>query len=186
MARHITVMSNPPFIPDHFHRAVPDGDDHERLVCRDCNFVAYENPKIIAGAVVTHGDQIMLCRRAIEPRKGFWTIPAGFLEMGEAPHEGAMREAVEEASAKIDIIDLLAVYAVRRISQVHMMYRAKLTDLDFSPGVESLEVRLFEWDDLPWDELAFPSVHWVLKHFKEVEGKSGFAPFSNPEGWENV
>ncbi len=186
LARHIRVMSNPPFTPDHFHRAVPEGDDHERLVCRDCGYVAYENPKIIAGAVVTHGDQVMLCKRAIFPQKGKWTIPAGFLEMGEAPHEGAIREAQEEACAAIEIIDLLGVYSVRRISQVHMMYRAELSSPDFKPGYESLEVQLFNWEDIPWDELAFPSVHWVLNHFHEVKGQSGFAPFTNPSGWEHI
>lgn len=179
-------MSNPPFTPDHFHRKTPDGDDHERLVCRDCGYVAYENPKIIAGAVVTHGEQVLLCRRAINPQKGFWTIPAGFLEAGEAPHEGAVREAFEEACANIDIKDLLAVYSVRRISQVHMMYRAVLTEPTFSPGAESLEVQLFNWEDIPWDDLAFPSVHWVLNHFHAVKGQTGFAPFTNPEGWEHV
>ena len=143
-------MSLPPFTPDHFHRTVPDGDDHERLVCRDCGYVAYENPKIIAGAVVADGEKIMLCRRAIDPQKGKWTIPAGFLELGEAPDEGAAREAMEEACATIEIIDLLAVYSVRRISQVHMMYRARLADPKFSPGLESLEVKLFDWDDIPW------------------------------------
>lgn len=179
-------MSNPPFTPDHFHRTVPEGDDHERLVCKDCGYVAYENPKIIAGAVVSYGDQIMLCKRAIFPQKGKWTVPAGFLEMGEAPHEGAIREAVEEACADIEIVDLLGVYSVRRISQVHMMYRATLKSEDFKPGYESLEVALFDWDDIPWEELAFPSVHWVLNHYREVLGQSGFAPFTNPPGWENV
>lgn len=148
--------------------------------------MAYENPKIIAGAVVTHGEKILLCKRAIYPQKGKWTIPAGFLEMGEAPHEGAIREAMEEACAVIDIVDLLAVYSVRRISQVHMMYRATLANTDFKPGFESLEVDLFNWDDIPWDELAFPSVHWVLNHFEAVKGTSGFAPFSNPDGWEKI
>lgn len=186
VARHIVAMSNPPFIPDHFHRTVPEGDDHERLVCGDCGFVAYENPKIIAGAVVTYEDKVMLCRRAIEPRKGFWTIPAGFLEMGEAPHEGAMREAFEEATASIEVVDLLAVYSVRRISQIHMMYRATLPKPDFAPGIESEDVQLFNWADIPWDELAFPSVHWVLNHFKDAEHKTGFAPYTNPAGWEHV
>ncbi len=186
MSPQVRGMTNPNEIPDNFHRTVPDGDDHERLVCKDCGFIAYENPKIIAGAVVTHGDKFMLCKRAIYPQKGKWTIPAGFLEMGERPVDGAVREAWEEATAKITPKDLLAVYTVTRISQVHMMYRATLEEAEFSPGIESLEVALFTWDEIPWDELAFPSVHWVLKHFKEVEGKDGFAPFTNPEGWEKV
>jgi len=179
-------MSSVTLFPDNFNRTVPDGDDHERAVCTDCGFIAYENPKIIAGAVITDGDRFLLCKRAIHPQKGRWTIPAGFLELGEAPAEGATREAMEEATATIIINDLLAVYSVRRISQVHLMYRATLATPDFKPGFESEEVALFSWDEIPWDDLAFPSVHWVLKHFREVEGKSWFAPFTNPKGWENV
>ena len=180
------AMSSTLVTPPNFKRTVPDGDDHYRMVCDDCGFIAYENPKIIAGSVVTHGDKIMLCKRAINPQKGRWTIPAGFLELSEAPHEGAVREAKEEACADIVIQDLLAVYSVRRISQVHMMYRATLPEPVFEPGIESLEVALFSWDDIPWDDLAFPSVHWVLNHFKEVQGKVGFAPFGNPKGWEAI
>lgn len=172
--------------PDNFDRRIPDGDDHERAVCGDCGFIAYENPKIIAGAVITEGDKFLLCKRAIHPQKGRWTIPAGFLELGEAPAEGAVREAMEEATASINIIDLLAVYTVRRISQVHLMYRAELSKPDVKPGIESEEVAFFSWDEIPWDDLAFPSVHWVLNHYREVQGKTGFAPFTNPEGWEQV
>ncbi|PCI64217.1 MAG: NUDIX hydrolase [Kordiimonadales bacterium] len=179
-------MSAPSPYPANFGQKIPAGDDHERAVCEDCGFIAYENPKIIAGAVVTFEDKFLLCRRAIEPRKGKWTIPAGFLELGEAPHEGAKREAFEEATALITITDLLAVYSVRRISQVHMMYRATLAKPKFSAGIESEEVVLFAWDDIPWDELAFPSVHWVLNHFREVEGQKSFVPFTNPAGWEHV
>lgn len=174
-------MANGNGIPDTFTRQVPEGDDRERLVCSDCGFINYENPRVIAGSVVEHNGKILLCRRAIFPQKGRWTIPAGFLELGEAPHEGAAREAYEEATANIEIIDLLAVYAVRHISQVHMMYRARLKSPDIAPGIESLEVGLFDWNEIPWDELAFPSVHWVLGHYREVQGKSGFAPFTNPD-----
>ena len=120
------------------------------------------------------------------PKKGKWTIPAGFLEMGETPAEGAAREAWEEARAKIVIRDLLAIYTVKRISQVQMMYRAYLPEPVFEPGLESLEVALFDWADIPWADLAFPIVHWALHHFQAVEGKQGFAPFSNPEGWEQA
>ena len=179
-------MSSATLFPENFSRKVPQGDDHERAVCEDCGFIAYENPKIIAGSVITEGGKFLLCKRAIYPQKGKWTIPAGFLEMGEAPVEGAVREAMEEATAQIEVIDLLAVYTVRRISQVHLMYRAALAAPNFEPGFESEEVALLSWEDIPWDELAFPSVHWVLKHFREVEGKSGFAPFTNPEGWEQI
>ncbi|WP_417449488.1 NUDIX hydrolase [Kordiimonas sp.] len=173
-------MANATGIPDTFEKRVPDGDERERLVCSDCGFIHYENPRIIAGAVVEHAGKILLCRRAIFPQKGRWTIPAGFLENGEAPDEGAAREAYEEATANIEITDLLAVYSVRHISQVHLMYRATLKTPEFAPGIESLEVALFDWEDIPWDELAFPSVHWVLNHHRAVRGKSGFAPFTNP------
>lgn len=173
-------MANPNEQSKNFHRTVPEGDERERLVCRDCGFIAYENPRIIAGAVVEHDGKILLCRRAIFPQKGKWTIPAGFMELGETPDEGAAREAFEEACADIEILDLLAVYSVTHISQVHMMYRARLKSPDIAPGIESLEVGLFDWADIPWGDLAFPSVHWVLGHYREAEGKSGFAPFTNP------
>lgn len=169
-----------------FNTLVPEGDDKERLVCGDCGFIFYDNPKIVTGAVVTYGDKFLLCKRAIEPRVGYWTLPAGFMELGETPMEGAMREAYEEATASIAIKDMLAVYSVKRISQVQMFFRATLTDPDIKPGIESTDVGLYTWDEIPWDNLAFPSVHWALNHFREVEGKDGFAPFTNPEGWEDV
>lgn len=147
----------------HWLRTVPDGDSRERLVCGDCGFIRYENPKIIAGAVVTYEDRFLLCKRAIEPRRGFWTLPAGFMELGETPEEGAAREAYEEATARIEITELLAVYTIRHISQVQMLYRAHLNTPEFSPGVESLEVELRTWDEIPWSELAFPSVQWALE-----------------------
>ncbi|UTW55623.1 NUDIX hydrolase [Kordiimonas sp. SCSIO 12610] len=172
--------------PNNFSQEIPEGDDHTRAVCGDCGFIAYENPKIIAGSVVAYNDQILLCRRAIEPRKGFWTIPAGFMELGETPAEGAAREAWEEARAKIKVHDLLAIYTVKRISQVHMMYRASLDEPVFEPGPESLEVKLFSWDDIPWDELAFPSVHWALTHYKESMDQNTIAPHTNPEKWKDV
>ncbi|HTJ65052.1 MAG TPA: NUDIX hydrolase, partial [Alphaproteobacteria bacterium] len=149
-----------------FVRTIPDGDDRERLTCPDCGFIAYENPKMVAGSVVSVGDKIMLCRRAIEPRSGFWTLPAGFLELHETPEEGAAREAWEEARAKIAIDALLAVYSVPRISQVQLIYRATLAEPGFSAGPESLEVELFDWDEIPWDELAFPSVKWALDEYR--------------------
>lgn len=179
-------MADPYNNMDRFHHTIPDGDDHERMVCKDCGFIAYENPKIIAGAVVTYGDKFLLCKRAIYPQNGKWTIPAGFLEMGERPMDGAKREVWEEARADVRIKDLLAVYTVTRISQVHMMYRAVLDEPRFEPGPESEDVALVTWDEIPWEELAFPSVHWVLTHFKEAENQENFAPFSNPAGWEMV
>jgi ADP-ribose pyrophosphatase YjhB (NUDIX family) len=163
-------------------RIIPDGDDHERLTCPDCGYIAYENPKIVAGAVVTVDDRILLCRRAIDPRKGFWTLPAGFLELHETPEEGARREAWEEARALIKIDALLAVYSVPRISQVQLIYRAALAEPGFSPGIESLEVALFTWDDIPWNEIAFPSVHWALREYRSRIGQTAFPPGTNPPG----
>jgi ADP-ribose pyrophosphatase YjhB (NUDIX family) len=165
-----------------FRRRVPEGDDRERLVCRDCGFVQYENPKVVVGSVVSHGGRLLLCRRAIGPRKGFWTLPAGYLELNEEPQAGARREAWEEARAAIEIERLLAVYAIPRISQIQLIYRASLPEPRFEAGPESQEVALFSWEEIPWGEIAFPSVHWALGHYRETRDKTAFAPFSNPEG----
>lgn len=169
-----------PLSPD-FTRTVPDGDTHERFVCENCGFVAYENPRIVVGAVVRYEDRILMCRRAIEPRKGFWTVPAGFLELHETPEDGARREAMEEATADLVIDGLLAVYSVPHLSQVQLIYRAHLSVPDFAAGVESIEVGLFTWNAIPWDELAFPTVRWMLLHEREVREGRAMGPFSNPE-----
>ena len=163
-------------------RAIPPGDDRERLTCPDCGFIAYENPKMVAGSVVSVDGKIMLCRRAIEPRKGYWTLPAGFLELHETPEEGAQREAWEEARARIAINALLAVYSVPRISQVQLIYRATLAEPGFAAGPESLEVALFDWADIPWEQLAFPSVKWALDEYHMRLGQDVFAPGINPPG----
>lgn len=165
-----------------FQRQVPEGDDRTRLVCGDCGFVQYENPKVVVGAVVSWQDRILLCRRAINPRIGYWTLPAGYLELNESADAGAKREAWEEARAEIEIEQLLAVYAIPRISQLQLIYRAQLINPAIEPGPESEELDLFLWDDVPWDDLAFPSVHWALGHFHAVRGQVGFPPFSNPPG----
>lgn len=167
--------------PD-FRREIPDGDSHERDVCATCGFVNYVNPKIVTGSIVRHEGRIMLCRRAIEPRVGFWTLPAGFMEVGETTEEAAMREAQEEANAKIVIDRLLAVYTIPRIAQVQIMYLAHLAEPGFSAGPESLEVKLVTWEEIPWDEIAFPSVQWALEQYRSIEGMAEFAPFSNPPG----
>ncbi len=163
-------------------RKVPIGDNRERLVCPDCEYVAYENPKVVVGVLATWEDKLLMCKRAIEPRFGFWTLPAGFMEMGETPEEGAAREAWEEAYANLEIIDLLAVYSLRHISQLQLFYRARLLSPDVSPGPESQEVGLFTLDRLPATELAFPSVHWAIDHFEQVRQVDAFAPFRNPPG----
>jgi ADP-ribose pyrophosphatase YjhB (NUDIX family) len=169
-------------LPPVFARTVPDGDTHERAVCENCGFVNYENPKIVVGSVVRHEGRILLCRRAIEPRHGFWTVPAGFMELHETPEDGARREAREEANAALALHGLLAIYSVPRLSQVQLIYRATLAEPAFSAGEESLEVALFSWDEIPWEELAFPTVHWMLRHERMVQDGKGIAPFANPPG----
>lgn len=161
-------------------REVPDGDNRERLVCPECSYIKYDNPLVVVGSVVTWDDRILLCRRAIEPRSGFWTIPAGYLELNEDAETGAIREAKEEACADIEIDALLAVYNVTRISQVQLIYRASLRSADIAAGEESLEVGLFSWDDIPWEDIAFPSVHWALNHHREVANQPIFTARTNP------
>ena len=170
--------------PD-FALKVPPGDDKERRVCQRCDFVDYQNPKIVAGSVVLKGEQILLCKRAIEPRKGFWTLPAGFMELGESVEDAARREAQEEALAQIEIDRLLAVYSVPRIGQVQVMFRARLKG-DFGVGPESQEVKLVDWKDIPWSELAFPTVVWALTHYAETRHQDNFAPFANPPGTDGL
>ena len=163
-----------------FTRRTPPGDGHERVVCDHCSFVQYENPKIVVGSVVhvpaENGGEggILMCRRAIEPRRGYWTLPAGYMEMGETPAEAAAREAREEALAAIEVHGTLAIYTVRRLGQVQIMHRATLRG-PFGVGEESLDVRVFAWDDIPWEEIAFPTVVWALHHDRR-EGLHG-----NPE-----
>jgi ADP-ribose pyrophosphatase YjhB (NUDIX family) len=163
-------------------RKVPSGDNRERLVCPDCDYIAYENPKVVVGVVATWEDKLLMCKRAIEPRRGFWTLPAGFLEMGETPEEGAVREAWEEARAELEIIDLLALYSLRHISQLQLFYRGRLLSPDVSAGPESEEVGLFDFDALPSGELAFPSVRWAIDHFRQVRREDRFPAFRNPAG----
>jgi ADP-ribose pyrophosphatase YjhB (NUDIX family) len=167
-------------MPDTFRTLIPQGDDKPRAVCGTCGFINYVNPKIVAGVVVsTDDDRVLLCRRAIEPRRGFWTVPAGFMEEGETTRDGAAREVREEACANVVIDALLGIYEVPRISQVHMMYRGTLSG-GFEAGPESLEVKLFAWDDIPWDEMAFPTGVWALRDWHASRGRVDFAPFSNP------
>jgi ADP-ribose pyrophosphatase YjhB (NUDIX family) len=167
---------------DRFVRAIPDGDNRERLVCRDCGFVHYDNPKIVVGSVCTWENRILLCRRAIPPSIGLWTLPAGYLEVHETPVRGAQREAMEEACADIEIDQLLAVYSIPRISQVQLIYRARLRSPSIAAGPESQAVGLYAWEEIPWAELAFPSVRWGLQHFREVCDLPQFTVRSNPVG----
>jgi len=170
-------MGDEPQLPFPFDRRVPDGDTRERLVCRDCGFIHYQNPTIVVGAVASWNGCVLLCRRAIEPRIGFWTIPAGFLELRETPEEGAAREAREEACAELEIDALLGLYSIARISQIHLLYRARLRTPDVAPGAESLDVALVPLASIPWDDLAFPSVRWALERYCDVGDRVGFEPF---------
>ena len=164
-----------------FVRSIPPGDNRERLSCPDCGYVAYENPKIVAGAVVVLGGRVLLCRRAIAPRIGFWTLPAGYMELGETVAEAAMREAFEEAEARIVLDGILAVYSLSRIGQVQIIFRAAFAGAaHFAAGPESAEVALFDWPDIPWAELAFPSVRWALHDWHAGADRALGAPAGNP------
>lgn len=146
------------------HR-VPDGDNRPRYVCDTCDTVHYQNPRVITGCLPFIDERVLLCRRAISPREGYWTLPAGFLENGETTAQGALRETAEEANARAEIIELYTLFSLPHISQIYMFYRARLIDLDFSPGEESLETRLFTRAEIPWDHLAFPVITETLKHY---------------------
>lgn len=162
-----------------FVTEVPEGEDRPRQVCSTCGFINYVNPKIVAGAVVVVDGGLLLCRRAIAPRKGFWTLPAGFMEEGETVEQAAIREAKEEANAALELNGLLAVYSIPHISQVQIMFLAQLRSPGFSPGPESLETAVFPLCALPMGELAFPSVAWAIADYRKVlAGARG--PFSNP------
>jgi ADP-ribose pyrophosphatase YjhB (NUDIX family) len=144
---------------------VPDGDHLARYVCTGCGTVHYQNPKIVAGCVPEHAGRILLCRRAIEPRRGYWTIPAGFMENGESLEEAARRESIEEALAYVEVGSLLAVVSVIHAQQVHVMFRASLPEPRFGVGAESLEVRLCTEQEVPWEEIAFRSVDFALRRY---------------------
>jgi len=144
---------------------IPPGDNLPRFVCDDCGTIHYQNPNMVVGCVPVWRDRVLLCKRAIEPRSGYWTIPAGFLENRETLEQAATRETYEEAIAKIDLGSLLAVVNVPHASQVHIMYRAELVDGKFGAGLETLETGLFLEQDIPWSLIAFPSVRFALECF---------------------
>jgi ADP-ribose pyrophosphatase YjhB (NUDIX family) len=143
---------------------IPAGDSLPRHVCGDCGSIHYSNPKLVVGTITEYGDRILLCRRAIEPRHGFWTLPAGFMENGESTAEGAVRETLEEACARIEIGDLFTLISIPHIDQVHLMYRARLPEPEFAAGEESLEVALFGEHEFPWSALAFRTLEVTLRH----------------------
>ncbi|MCL2658495.1 MAG: NUDIX hydrolase [Betaproteobacteria bacterium] len=153
---------------------IPPGDQLPRHVCDRCHTIHYLNPKLIVGAIPEWGERILLCKRAIEPRYGKWTLPAGFMENEETTAEAARRETAEEACARIEVSEIYSLINVAYISQVHILYRARLLDLDFGPGPESLEVRLFEEHEIPWNELAFRSVAMTLRYYFEDRREGRF------------
>ena len=144
--------------------AIPEGDDRPRYLCDACGTIHYQNPRIVAGTLPVSGSKVLLCRRAIAPRKGYWTLPAGFMENAETTVEAAARETREEAHAEVEIHDLYTLINLPHIDQVFMIFRADLAG-GFSAGPESLEVALFEEHEVPWDELAFPTIERTLHHF---------------------
>ncbi len=153
---------------------IPAGDSRPRHLCHACGAIHYENPRVIAGCIVSDGDRVLLCRRAIEPRHGFWTAPAGFLENGETLEEGAARETFEEAAAKVDIDNLYTIFNITHIHQIHVFFRGQLQDGQFGAGEESLECRLFAEHEIPWAELAFPTVAKTLKYWLEDRRRGEF------------
>jgi ADP-ribose pyrophosphatase YjhB (NUDIX family) len=151
----------------HTSRKIPEDDNRERFVCTNhsCLTIHYQNPRIITGCLPIYQDKVLLCKRAIEPRYGLWTLPAGFMENGETTEEGAIRESWEEAYANLHIEQLYTLFNLPYINQVYFFYKAELTDTDFRSSPESLEVTLFSEDDIPWDQLAFSVVEKTLKRY---------------------
>ncbi|NYE61435.1 ADP-ribose pyrophosphatase YjhB (NUDIX family) [Duganella sp. 1224] len=149
--------------------SIPAGDNRPRYVCGNCGTIHYQNPKMVLGSIpVWERDgelKVLLCKRAIEPRYGYWTLPAGFMENNETTGEAAIRETQEEAGANIKLGNLFSLLNVARVHQVHMFYLAELLDLDFAPGEESLDVRLFTEQEIPWNDLAFPTIRTTLELF---------------------
>jgi ADP-ribose pyrophosphatase YjhB (NUDIX family) len=160
------------------YRLPDDGDTRERAICTACATVHYENPLNVVGTIPVWGDaatgQVLLCRRNIEPRWGKWTLPAGFMELGETTAQGAARETTEEAGARFEMGELFSVISVVRVGQVHLFYRAQLLSDVFDPGHETIEARLFDEQDIPWDELAFRTVRLTLEHFLRDRRGGGF------------
>ncbi len=153
---------------------IPAGDTLPRHVCEACGKIHYSNPLMVIGCIPEWEDRILLCKRAIEPRLGLWTLPAGFMENGETTAEAARRETLEEANARVEVGDLYCYLNIPRIDQVYVMFLARLLDLDFSPGAESLEVSLLGRDEVPWSEIAFPSIEITLRHFFDDRERGAF------------
>jgi ADP-ribose pyrophosphatase YjhB (NUDIX family) len=184
-----------------FSERIPEGEDRPRRVCDHCGFIDYVNPRIVVGAVCAYSPggrpfgqgadpfeevRFLLCRRAIMPRRGYWTLPAGYMETEETVAEATRREAREEALAELELDAMLAVYDIPARSQVQIMHRARLPEPKFAAGSETLEAELFAWSDIPWKALAFHSVSWALMAFRESRELDAFPPFRNPPetGWQ--
>ncbi|HEU4622546.1 MAG TPA: NUDIX hydrolase [Burkholderiaceae bacterium] len=144
---------------------VPKGDNRPRYCCAHCGAIHYENPRVVLGTIPEYDGRVLLCRRAIEPRSGFWTLPAGFMENGETTAEGALRETREESGATIELLDVFSIIDVVHVAQVHLFYRARMANSAFEAGTESLEVRLFDEAEIPWDDLAFLTTAGTLRAF---------------------
>lgn len=157
-------------------RRIPPGDDRLRDICGNCGHIHYVNPKIVVGSIPVWGEQVLLCKRAIQPRYGKWTLPAGFMEEGETLAEGAARETLEEAGARITMEQLYASYSLPGISQVYVLFLAKLNDLNYAAGSESLDVALFHEHEIPWNELAFVTIREALKRYFSDRVKGIFTP----------
>jgi ADP-ribose pyrophosphatase YjhB (NUDIX family) len=153
---------------------VPPGDTLPRHVCGACGAIHYRNPRLVVGALPIWNEKILLCRRAIEPRHGFWTLPSGFMENAESVADAALRETREEACARIELGEMYTMISVPHINQVHIVYLARLLDLGFAPGEESLEVALFDEAEIPWDAIAFRTVAMTLRHFFADRARGGF------------
>ena len=160
---------------DRIALGIPQGDHVPRYVCAACGTVHYQNPKVVVGCLPEWEDEVLLCRRAIEPRQGLWTLPAGFLENNETLHAGAARETLEEARARVEVGALYTMISLPQISQVYVIFRARLVDLDFGPGPESLDVRLFREEQIPWEELAFRTIGRTLRNYF-LDRKQGAFP----------
>lgn len=174
MSRSDIVMKFCSFCGAGVELRVPEGDNLPRYVCEACQTIHYQNPKIVTGCIPEWEDQILLCKRAIEPRIGLWTLPAGFMENRETTLQAAMRETREEANAEVEITELYALFNIPHISQVYLIFRARLLNLEFSPGAESLDVQLFREDQIPWEELAFPVVAETLKRYFNDRNKDDY------------
>lgn len=154
---------------------IPEGDSVPRYVCMTCNSIHYQNPKIIVGCIATHEDKVLLCKRAIQPRYGLWTLPAGFMENGETVKQGALRETYEEAGANVELDSLFAVFSIPHISQVYMLFRGTLSNMKYAAGTESLDVELFDESAVPWEQLAFPVVTIALQYYFADYKKGNFS-----------